>query len=297
MKGRFHRDRPLFESGDRHTLGDFVRSLLAGIPWSERAQGDQKFNLKAPAGRTVRVDNTNGRTRLFGEERDDIEVSVSKCSRAESPEAAKKLLEAIHVESSEAEGELVLDVVIPRRWNRRGHANLDLRVPRGTSVQINATNGSIALENLHGSVRARSSNGSISVQNVTGDVDVQTSNGKICCACTCGRLFARSSNRKIELKQHKGSLNAMTSNGLIQASLEALGEEGVLLCTSNGRIALELPEDTNAELDMRVDNGVIRNARELDHVQRESSGRIHGTLGRGGSMVKLRTSNGSISIR
>jgi hypothetical protein len=42
---------------------------------------------------------------------------------------------------------------------------------------------------------------------------------------------------------------------------------------------------------------VIRNDRTLHHTTRQSNGRVVGRLGNGGALVKLRTSNGSISLR
>jgi hypothetical protein len=84
---------------------------------------------------------------------------------------------------------------------------------------------------------------------------------------------------------------------MIHASLDQMGEDGVQLATSNGRIVLELPEKVDAEVDVRVDNGVIRNDRGLCKATRERSGQLRGRLGRGGAVIKLRTSNGSVSLR
>ena len=43
-----------------------------------------------------------------------------------------------------------------------------------------------------------------------------------------------------------------------------------MLATSNGRIALELPEEVDGDVDIRVDNGVIRTAaRACEHSARE----------------------------
>ena len=117
-------------------------------------------------------------------------------------------------------------------------------------------------------------------------------------AChTCGHLVARSSNGKIEMEGHRGSIDASTSNGLIHCTLEQLGAQGVQLATSNGRIVLDLPEAVDAEVDIRVDNGVIRNDRELCKAMRERSGELRGRLGKGGATIRLRTSNGSVSLR
>ena len=175
--------------------------------------------------------------------------------------------------------------------------NLELRVPRGLSTEIVASNGRLVIESLRGSVRARSSNGSVDITDVVGDVEVATSNAKVCSSCTCGRLVVRSSNGKIELDEHSGSVDASTSNGLIRCEIEEMGEEGVQLATSNGRIVLELPDELDAELDVRVDNGTIRNELRLCKATRERSGQLRGRLGRGGAVIKLRTSNGSVCLK
>jgi hypothetical protein len=273
-----------------------LRSLLAGIPWSERAEVDEIVQLSAPRSGLLRVDNSNGRTRVVGEDRTDVEVRLQKVARAESESAARRLAESIRLASSESEAGLDVEIETPRRWNRRGSVNIELRVPRGTRVDVQASNGKVSVEALHAAVRARSSNGAVEIADVEGDIEVQSSNARVCCTDCRGRLLARSSNGKIEISTHRGSIDAATSNGLIRASLTEL-RGPVVLATSNGRIALELPEAVDADVDVRVDNGIIRNQRSLDRCTHSSGGRLAGALGHGGIPIKLRTSNGSISLR
>lgn len=281
-----------------HGFGGFLRSLLAGVPWSERAQQEETLNLESPGSGVFRVHNANGRTRVIGEERTDIGVLARKVARAESQAAAQKLLGEIRLLRNRAmDASLELETDVPRKWNRRGHVDLELRVPRGTSIEVVASNGRVGIEGLRGSVTARSSNGSVELSDVVGDVEIATSNAKVCCCDTQGKLVARSSNGKIELADHRGSVDASTSNGLIRCSLDELGMGGVQLATSNGRIVLELPETVDAEVDIRVDNGVIRNDRELCKAARARNGQLRGKLGKGGATIRLRTSNGSVSLR
>jgi len=206
-------------------------------------------------------------------------------------------VEDIQLVSKEINGVLSLEVQTPRRWKRHGNAHLEVRVPRELEISVSANNGKICIEGIRSHVSARSSNGSVRVSDIVGDVDVTTSNAKVCCDGTCGRLTARSSNGKIELGEHRGSIDATTSNGLIRASLEEVGVDGVVLATSNGRIVLELPQDVDVDVDLRVDNGVIRTLRELQKRNGEDAGRLRGRIGRGGTPIKLRTSNGTISLR
>ena len=285
------------EPGHGHGLGAFIRSLLAGIPWSERAERVDTHSYKAPRGGVVRLHNANGKTLVVGEDREDVLVRSCKRARAESTDAAAELLDANRILDTDSARALELEVETPRKWNRHGSANLEVRLPRSLRVEVVASNGKVSIDGVRAAVRARSSNGSVSVVHVLGDIEVHTSNAKVECCDTCGRLIARSSNGKIEVEEHRGSIDASTSNGLIQARVDEVGPEGILLATSNGRIVLQLPDKTDADVDLHVDNGVIRNDRNLARATRETNGRVRGTLGRGGIPIKLRTSNGSICLR
>jgi DUF4097 and DUF4098 domain-containing protein YvlB len=291
------RDERSDEEAQDGRWGGFLRSLLSGIPWSEVSERVDTLRFNAPRSGGLRVRNPNGRVEVEGEDRDDIIVEVAKRARAESEEEAARLLEAIGLRREEQPQGLFLEVEIPRRWNRHGHVNLELRVPRDLRIACESVNGKVSVSGMRADVAARSSNGPVSVEDVTGDVQAATTNNKVICVGTSGRLMARSSNGKIEISEHRGDVDASTSNGLIRAALEELGPAGVLLATSNGRIVLEIPRDANADVDVRVDNGVIRHEIELGDATRSTDGRLRGRLGQGGAVIKLRTSNGSITLR
>lgn len=277
-------------------LGGFLRSLLAGIPWSDRAEIVASEVLPAPTTGFLRIHNANGRTRVVGGDRSDVEVLMRKVARAESHDAAERMARSIRLARSQSDFGTELEVQVPRRWNRRGYADLEVRVPRGTPVEVSAANGKVCVAGLCGGVRVRSSNVAVRVEDVTGDVEVHASNARVHCAGIVGRLVARTSNGKIEVEHHRGPIDASSSNGLIRAALDEVCGP-VVLATSNGRIALELPEAVDADVDLRVDNGLIRNQRTLERVQRSSGGRLAGALGRGGVPIRVRTSNGSISLK
>ena len=278
-------------------VGGLLRSLFSRIPWGEAQTEEETLVVPAPLGRAISIRNANGRTRVVGEDRDDIEVRITKSVRADCEDVAAKLLESIQLQNSESADVLEIEVQIPRKCSRHGLAHLELRVPRDTSIALSSTNGKICLEGLNRPIRARSSNGSVSIFEVNGDIDVTTANAKVACKCTHGHLRARSSNGKIEVSGHQGSLDASTSNGVIKASLDSLNEVGVSLTTTNGRIALELPDKPDADIDIRVENGHIRNDLELTDEAGDASGRVRGRAGQGGTPICLQTSNGTVSLR
>jgi hypothetical protein len=285
-------------SGEGRGFGGFLRSLLSGLPWHERAEADETLHLPSPSGGAIRVDNANGCTIVAGEERSDVEIRVHKAARGGSEEEAEQLARSIRVLTREdAAGVLDVEVSLPGRWTHRGRADLEIHTPRSVRVQVTASNGRVCLSGMRAAVRLHSSNGPVRVEDVVGDVEIHTSNARVHTHCTCGKLVARSSNGKIDLEEHRGSVDAATSNGTIHCGLEDVGKEGVVLVTSNGRISLELPDEVDGDVDIRVDNGLIRALRDFRHSARETAGRLKGTLGRGGVPIRLRASNGTISLR
>jgi DUF4097 and DUF4098 domain-containing protein YvlB len=284
---------------ERTGFSGFLRSLFSGIPWSDRAHVDEETTIAAPRSRRMDVHNANGKIRVIGEDRDDIHLLAQKRARAECSESAHELLAAIVIEPRVQQGVLELDVVVPRHWNRIGSADLELRVPRDLEVHAQTSNGKVCAQGLRCAFEAQSSNGSVRVDDVVGDVEVTTANAKVVCETTVGALVARSSNGKIQIGHHRGSLDASTSNGLIYAHLHEIAKDGVTLATSNGRIVLELPGEPDADVDVRVDNGVIRSDFALsgDGSDEAPGSRVRARLGRGGAPIRLRTSNGTISIR
>ena len=286
-------------SGDeKRGLGGFLRSLLSGLPWHERAEADETLRLGSPPGGGIRVDNANGCTVVVGEDRADVEIRVHKAARGSSEAEAAQLAGSIRVLTREdAAGSLEVEVSLPGRWTHRGRADLEIHAPRSLRIQVTSSNGRVCLTGMRAAVRLHSSNGPVRVDDVVGDVEIHTSNARVHTHCTCGKLVARSSNGKMDLEEHRGSVDAATSNGMIHCNVEDLGKEGILLVTSNGRISLELPDDVDGDVDIRVDNGLIRALRDVGHSARENAGRLKGTLGRGGIPIRLRASNGTISLR
>lgn len=277
-------------------IGGFIRNLVSGIPWSETADGEQVLHLDVPANKVVHVHNGNGRTSIVGEDRNDIEVVATKQARAECPHAASDLIGNMRIVADEDDGVLEIGIEIPRKWNRHGRVALAIRMPNDLQVEVSSSNGKVNVCGMRADVHARSGNGSVSIRDVVGDLVVSAANAKVCCKHTCGNLSARSSNGSVQVQDHSGAVDAMTSNGSIRASVSQVHGNGVTLATSNGRIVLDLPDAVDAEIDARVDNGIIRNDRADDPGITQSTGRVKGKFGLGGPLIKLRTSNGTITI-
>ena len=106
-------------------FGGLLRSLFSRMPWGESASRNEVLVVPAPSGRAISVHNANGKTRVVGEDREDIEIRVHKSVRADCADLATKLLDAIRVQSSGQVDVLEIEVQIPRKCSKHAVAHLD----------------------------------------------------------------------------------------------------------------------------------------------------------------------------
>jgi hypothetical protein len=88
----------------------------------------------------------------------------------------------------------------------------------------------------------------------------------------------------------------VTTNGKITAELLSLGNQGCELHTTNGAIHITLPENIRADLDASTTNGNVTSALPLSLQGKISQRGMEGKINGGGPLLKLRTTNGGITI-
>ena len=227
----------------------------------------------------VYVRNLNGPIRVESTTGSAVEVSALKVARRRgNPDEVK-----ITVEQRSSRG----DVVVCARWNDRtrcdedGYSNnsksdwwnhdnnrgkdvcveFTVRLPKGVRVTASSVNGSLEIHGAESEVVANTVNGNI----------VATSNS--------------------------GPVHAKTVNGSLTIRTGLLGRETLDYTTVNGAITLEIPDDSNADVQLRTVNGNISTDFPLTIEGRFSNRSVRGTIGRGGPLVRISTTNGSIRLR
>ena len=65
----------------------------------------------------------------------------------------------------------------------------------------------------------------------------------------------------------------------------------------NGSIRVEIPNASDFGISMRTRTGGIHNDFELSRIDEHSQKRVEGTVGTGGPMIDLRTTNGRITLK
>jgi putative adhesin len=151
----------------------------------------------------------------------------------------------------------------------------------GADLQARTSGGHIRLGVIDGNVRAETSGGHIEVDGCSGDAELHTAGGHI------------------KVAKMEGRVQAHTAGGNISLAMSGTKARGADLETAGGSIEVEVPPGAGFQLDAQADGGTV----DADLPAFESTGgarsseRLEGTIGGGGSPLRLRTSHGTIRIR
>jgi Putative adhesin len=141
-------------------------------------------------------------------------------------------------------------------------ASFVAQLPADVFVDAQTTTGSVDVEGVSSGVRARSTNGAVSAAHVSGPMTLTTVNGNV-------RL----------------SVDAVSAN------------DSINLRTTNGKITAELPPNIDGVFDLAVTNGVVRTDLPINGDRAERAGRrVRGQIGTSSRVVRMRTTNGTLSV-
>ena len=156
-------------------------------------------------------------------------------------------------------------------------------MPASSDVAAKSGDGSIDIERIAGRVQLRSGDGSIRGRMLGGDVEANTGDGSI---KLDGKLTG------LQVHTGDGSVTVHADSGSAPA-----GDWSIT--TGDGSVTLELPEDFGAELDAHTGDGHIRMVDvTLSNVTGQlGKNTLRGRLGSGGRAVRVRTGDGSITLR
>jgi len=276
----------------------------------DRYREDFHYSYPLSAGGTLQVENNNGSIDISGWDRDTVEIEGSKYATAESR------MKEIRIEISASPDSVRIRTVPPLDRHGNYGARYVIRVPRHAVLSsIVSSNGSIHVDGIDGAAHLKTSNGGIRAGEIQGTLDAQTSNGSVEISDITGDTTLHTSNGSVRADVKKGSFDATTSNGSITARLIDPDTRPVHLESSNGHIDLTMdaPREVHAEtsnssivvrmpgsagamLRAHTSNSSITSDFAVNAHGTISKHRLEGTIGEGGPLLDLGTSNGSIRI-
>jgi DUF4097 and DUF4098 domain-containing protein YvlB len=272
---------------------------------------DFHYNYPLNSGGMVEVENSNGSVEISGWDKNVVDIDGTKYASSEDR------LRAIHIDISQSSGSVTIRTITPHDWHGNGGAKYVIHVPRRVELQrIESSNGAIRVDTIEGAVRLKTSNGGIEASRVQGSLEARSTNGTVDVTDVAGDTTLHTSNGSIRAEVRKGQFVAGTSNGSITARLLEADSHPVALESSNGRIDLtmdaarevrastsnssitvHMPPSVGANLRAHTSNSTISADFDVSvHGGLLSKTHLEGTIGAGGPLLDLGTSNGPIKL-
>jgi len=231
----------------------------------------------------------------------EVEVIIEK--RATSKEAAA----TIEIHADQKGNQVTVDVKTQKtsgfgiHFNYSRSAKLIVSVPATANIAARSGDGSIDVDRISGRLELRTGDGSIRGRNLAGDVRAHTGDGSIKLEGVNGALDVDTGDGSVTASGKMTSVRARSGDGsvTIHADAGSAPESDWDIVTGDGSVTLELPDGFNGELDAHTGDGGIRMSDiTLSNVSGKiSRNNVRGRLGSGGRNVRLRTGDGSITLR
>jgi DUF4097 and DUF4098 domain-containing protein YvlB len=229
----------------------------------------------------VSLKTFDGSIEIRSWDRPEVQVTIEKRGKS------KSATDTIDVHAEQQGNQITVEARIPDshglHFNDSRSAKLIVSMPANADVSAGSGDGSIDLDGVTGRIQLRSGDGSIRARSTGGDVDVHTGDGSVTLSGALSSLRAQSGDGSITIHADAGS----TAGGDWD------------ITTGDGSVTLAIPDSFGAELDAHTGDGRIR-ADEItvsNVTGRISRNSLRGRLGGGGHSVRLRTGDGSITIK
>jgi DUF4097 and DUF4098 domain-containing protein YvlB len=285
--------------------------LLAGFLPIAVFAGGGPVNRTVPADATgeVEISNVSGSIDVRGWDRSEVQVTGELGDD----------VERLDVESSG--GHTIVKVILPRGHNSDGDSTLEVRVPKGSTVEVGAVSADITSRDVTGTQRLKTVSGEITadvsgdnseVRSVSGDVSVR-GNGKPI------SLRVSSVSGSLDLTNGAGKLDVVTVSGDARVNMSETTEvrgrttSGSLNVTArlardgridvegvSGDITLRLTSPGSLSTEIESFSGDIGGCLARDKVERVSKYgpgvRLNLRAAEAGPRVRAKTLSGDIEI-
>jgi len=247
-------------------------ALLVAIPATAERQSIDRTISAAPDG-VISIELLSGTVTVVGWERDEVQLTGS----------INDEYEELEIDVEEDEISIEIDMHGGEHKSSGRGAEIELRVPSGSQVEIEAISSEITIDGVTGSVGVELVSGTIRCRGAMEEIDIECVSGKVSVETT-GAL------RRASVETVSGDVDLRGALGpRARIDLESV----------NGNITLRLPASTSAQFEIETFSGEIQN--DFGPQAKRSSDMLPSkelsfSLGSGNARVTIEAFNGNVRL-
>lgn len=166
----------------------------------------------------------------------------------------------------------------------------------GGDARVKAQHGAVEAKDIKGALGAETSFDSVSLENVGGPVEVTVEHGGLRAEGLEKGARVKASGDEVTLDGFRGPVEVEAARGAVRLVPAGPLVEPVTVRSTHGGILLEVPPGSRFTLEARTERGETRiDVPELK-ITRTEGETVTGTLGGGGSLVKLIADGGDVTV-
>jgi DUF4097 and DUF4098 domain-containing protein YvlB len=285
-------------------MSTILISLIAGTAFAV----DVDRTIDAAKDGHVEVSNVSGEITIEGWNQDKVEVTGT---------IGRDVKELIVERDGD---EVLIKVKLPRGSSSASDADLHIKVPEGSSINVGTVsadisvsdvNGEQSLHTVSGNLTTESRGEDVSAESVSGDVDVSSDNsdseveantvsGDVTIKGVAGEVVGESVSGSVEVvggSFDRADLNTVNGEINFVGGLRKGGRLNVE--TVNGSVDVEFIGDVSARIDIETFNGGIRNCfgPKAERTSKYAPGwELEFNEGDGDGRVEISTMNGRVTL-
>lgn len=234
------------------------------------------FNTKGITPR-INASTYDGAITIRAWDKDEVSCTVTK--RAEDDQQMKGVKFSAEQRGSEIIIKTEFDKAYAKTYKQgitsNAVASLEINVPRSTMLKLNSGDGRIRIEGVNGNIEAKTGDGGVDVRDCSGNINVNTGDGRV------------------YVVNHQGEADVVTGDGnlVLDGRFTNLSAK-----TGDGSIVLSIPSNTNATIEADAEAVIVDG---LPATEESGAGNRlkRWRIGNGGTVFKLHTGDGRISVR
>jgi len=236
------------------------------------AADDFRWHGAIASGHSIEIKGVNGDVRAEPSGGNEVEVIAEKTANRDNPDS-------VRIDVVPHGGDVTVCAVYPSRDGSQPNecqpGNAGRMNTQNNDVQVKFTVKVPAGVGFIG----KTVNGGVEATQLNGDVVLTTVNGSVTFSTT-------------------GEARASTVNGSIKGAMGRASWTGTLdMNTVNGGITLALPSDLNSDVRITTTNGDIQTDFPVTISGTVTRRKLEGTIGAGGRLLSLGTTNGSVTLK
>lgn len=225
-----------------------------------------KYTLNGSGKTSIHIENINGRINVSNSNDTSgiIKIDAEIIADVKHDEQEKQI-ENVKIKIDSTDSEIKIETEINNsgsgmfRKNNNAEVNYDIKVPANMKVYTETVNGTTTITRINNDVRSETVNGKINIFNCQGRIDAEGVNGSILC-----------------------NVDSLTA--------------GINISIVNGDVKIGGLKNVDADVNASTVHGRVK-FKNLTFTDVNSEKRtLSGILGKGGSPIRVESTNGSISL-